>query len=120
MTFWGYVLDCGTSISAINPLQQVYLTETDLQEDLNLELSEFEEYILTFFISPYEGDKLGGWPLWAGFADTPECKVCSSPMEILIHLDPQEHVTFTLAAAIGRIFICPQHQEEIFFTYYDF
>ncbi|PIQ25260.1 hypothetical protein COW36_20005 [bacterium (Candidatus Blackallbacteria) CG17_big_fil_post_rev_8_21_14_2_50_48_46] len=90
---------------------------TNFMPQISSLFTKVEKHAHTFFEIPYESDKLGGWPLSAGFDEIAKCKECSQPMTNIYHLDPYAYVEFSPASVIGRVFICPNHKEEIFFTY---
>ena len=76
----------------------------------------------------WSGDKLLGWPSWSQGVETPSCRRCGAPMQLLLQVnndgheggEPGERSFFGQLFAAdgnGHVFGCPTHPDEQTFAW---
>lgn len=64
------------------------------------------------------GEKFLGWPDWVQDPEYPECRKCKKPMKFLFQVDSENNIPFMWGDfGCGHISQCPEHKEEIAFTW---
>lgn len=81
-------------------------------EDVEQDLSEDERDILR----PRSGEKLWGWPCWIQGVEYPNCRICDTPMQLVLQIDSGGLVDVVWGdLGCAHLTQCPNHPEELAF-----
>ncbi|MGV3525080.1 MAG: DUF1963 domain-containing protein [Candidatus Sericytochromatia bacterium] len=65
-----------------------------------------------------QGEKIGGQPFFVQYEREPECPTCKKPLEVLMQIGSRDNIPFDFGdAGVGHIFVCPEHQQNIYFIW---
>ncbi|AFZ25076.1 hypothetical protein Cylst_2883 [Cylindrospermum stagnale PCC 7417] len=69
-------------------------------------------------ITPLEGDKLGGYPVWVQGMECPGCPICQEPMRQVFQLASQDNLPYSFGdLGTGHVLQCKSHQHEFAFVW---
>lgn len=89
----------------------------DLLEARQTPIDPFWQDSLDEMADPAQGDKLGGWPRWIRNVDYPECPRCHTNMELFFQL-ANDHLPLRFGdEGCGWLTRCPDHPDELAFSW---
>lgn len=83
-------------------------------QDLNITVSDEDVDLLYDLNSPYQGDKLLGWPSWIQGVEYPKCPDCKKLMSLVFQLDSEQGLDYTFGdAGCAHVTQCHNHPNRL-------
>ena len=68
--------------------------------------------------SPHQNDKLLGWPSWPQYVHYPKCRACGRDLWMIFQFESDQNLSYMFGDdGCGHITGCPDHPDELAFTW---